>query len=281
MVVGCEETQNESWFPCDQEQKGGFEGPRSFELLEARPPRHGEREQGPRAKQSKAAVRLKEDMKQIVTVPLNEQRNSTYTKLFGVSLQDLHQQGLTENGVPAIVGSIVEYLTMHGLTQEGLFRVNGNVRVVEQLRWKFESGVPVKLGRDGDVCAAASLLKLFLRELPEGVITSALQPRFIQLFQDDRNDAQESSLRALIKELPDTHYCLLKYLCQFLTKVAKHHVQNRMNVHNLATVFGPNCFHTREKSQAKKVSLDTELCCLGRRAIQLKSRSSSYPFQYA
>uniref|UniRef100_A0A667GTB7 Family with sequence similarity 13 member A n=1 Tax=Lynx canadensis TaxID=61383 RepID=A0A667GTB7_LYNCA len=194
-------------------------------------------------KQSKAAVRLKEDMKKIVAVPLNEQRSSTYKKLFGVSLQDLQQQGLTENGIPAIVGNIVEYLTKHGLTQEGLFRVNGNVKVVEQLRWKFESGVPVELGKDGDVCSAASLLKLFLRELPERVITSALQPLFIQLFQDDRNDAQDSSLRALIKELPDVHYCLLKYLCQFLTEVAKHHVQNRMNVHNLATVFGPNCFH--------------------------------------
>ncbi|XP_042791842.1 protein FAM13A isoform X3 [Panthera leo] len=181
-------------------------------------------------------------MKKIVAVPLNEQRSSTYKKLFGVSLQDLQQQGLTENGIPAIVENIVEYLTKHGLTQEGLFRVNGNVKVVEQLRWKFESGVPVELGKDGDVCSAASLLKLFLRELPERVITSALQPRLIQLFQDDRNDAQDSSLRALIKELPDVHYCLLKYLCQFLTEVAKHHVQNRMNVHNLATVFGPNCF---------------------------------------
>ncbi|XP_057165488.1 protein FAM13A isoform X6 [Ursus arctos] len=182
-------------------------------------------------------------MKKIVAVPLNEQRSSTYKKLFGVSLQDLQQQGLTENGVPAVVGTIVEYLVKHGLTQEGLFRVNGNVKVVEQLRWKFESGAPVELGKDGDVCSAASLLKLFLRELPESVVTSALHPRFVQLFQDDRNDAQESSLRDLIKELPDTHYCLLKYLCQFLTKVAKHHVQNRMNVHNLATVFGPNCFH--------------------------------------
>nr|XP_021557972.1 protein FAM13A [Neomonachus schauinslandi] len=193
--------------------------------------------------QSKAAVRLKEDMKKIVAVPLNEQRNSTYKKLFGVSLQDLQQQGLTENGIPAIVGTIVEYLVKHGLTQEGLFRVNGNVKVVEQLRCKFESGAPVELGRDGDVCSAASLLKLFLRELPESVVTSTLHPRFVQLFRDDRNDAQESSLRDLIEELPDTHYCLLKYLCRFLTKVAKHHVQNRMNVHNLATVFGPNCFH--------------------------------------
>ncbi|KAK2116010.1 Protein fam13a [Saguinus oedipus] len=149
-------------------------------------------------KQSKAAVRLKEDMKKIVAVPLNEQKDFTYQKLFGVSLQELEQQGLTENGIPGVVWNIVEYLTQHdirirrledhrqflelGLTQEGLFRVNGNVKVVEQLRLKFESGVPVELGRDGDVCSAASLLKLFLRELPDSLITSALQPRFIQLF---------------------------------------------------------------------------------------------------
>uniref|UniRef100_A0A2I3TA72 Family with sequence similarity 13 member A n=1 Tax=Pan troglodytes TaxID=9598 RepID=A0A2I3TA72_PANTR len=205
----------------------------------------------------KAAVRLKEDMKKIVAVPLNEQKDFTYQKLFGVSLQELERQGLTENGIPAVVWNIVEYLTQHGLTQEGLFRVNGNVKVVEQLRLKFESGVPVELGKDGDVCSAASLLKLFLRELPDSLITSALQPRFIQLFQDGRNDVQESSLRDLIKELPDTHYCLLKYLCQFLTKVAKHHVQNRMNVHNLATVFGPNCFHVPPGLEGMK---EQDLC---------------------
>ncbi|XP_039701627.1 protein FAM13A isoform X2 [Pteropus medius] len=207
--------------------------------------------------QSKATVRLKEDMKKIVAVPLNEQRTSTYKKLFGVSLQDLQQQGLTENGIPAIVGNIVEYLTKHGLTQEGLFRVNGNMKVVEHLRSKFESGMPVELGKDGDVCSAASLLKLFLRELPESVVTSALHPRFIQLCQDDRSDAQESSLRDLLKELPYTHYCLLKYLCQFLTKVAQHHVQNRMNVHNLATIFGPNCFHVPPGLEGMK---EQDLC---------------------
>nr|XP_002745642.1 protein FAM13A isoform X1 [Callithrix jacchus]XP_017825911.1 protein FAM13A isoform X1 [Callithrix jacchus] len=207
--------------------------------------------------QSKAAVRLKEDMKKIVAVPLNEQKDFTYQKLFGVSLQELERQGLTENGIPGVVWNIVEYLTQHGLTQEGLFRVNGNVKVVEQLRLKFESGVPVELGRDGDVCSAASLLKLFLRELPDSLITSALQPRFIQLFHDGRNDVQKSSLRDLIKELPDTHYCLLKYLCQFLTKVAKHHVQNRMNVHNLATVFGPNCFHVPPGLEGMK---EQDLC---------------------
>ncbi|VTJ90769.1 Hypothetical predicted protein, partial [Marmota monax] len=63
--------------------------------------------------QSKAAVRLKEDMKKIVAVPLSEEKNPTCKKLFGVSLQELQRQGLMENGVPTVVWSLVEYLTLH------------------------------------------------------------------------------------------------------------------------------------------------------------------------
>ncbi|XP_074679182.1 protein FAM13A isoform X2 [Strix aluco] len=194
--------------------------------------------------QSKSAVRLKEDMKKIAALPLNKQRDKTCPKVFGVSLLELQQQGLSKNGIPIVVWNIVEYLTQHGMTQEGLFRVNGSMKMVEQLRLQYERGEEVELVKDGDVYSAASLLKLFLRELPDGIITSALHPRFIQLYQDTRNDMQkESNLKELLKELPDAHYCLLKYLCQFLIKVAEHHVENRMNLCNLATVFGPNCFH--------------------------------------
>uniref|UniRef100_A0A8C0II84 Family with sequence similarity 13 member A n=1 Tax=Bubo bubo TaxID=30461 RepID=A0A8C0II84_BUBBB len=192
----------------------------------------------------KSAVRLKEDMKKIAALPLNKQRDKTCPKVFGVSLLELQQQGLSKNGIPIVVWNIVEYLTQHGMTQEGLFRVNGSMKMVEQLRLQYERGEEVELVKDGDVYSAASLLKLFLRELPDGIITSALHPRFIQLYQDTRNDMQkESNLKELLKELPDAHYCLLKYLCQFLIKVAEHHVENRMNLCNLATVFGPNCFH--------------------------------------
>ncbi|XP_026703335.1 protein FAM13A isoform X4 [Athene cunicularia] len=183
-------------------------------------------------------------MKKIAALPLNKQRDKTCPKVFGVSLLELQQQGLSKNGIPIVVWNIVEYLTQHGMTQEGLFRVNGSMKMVEQLRLQYERGEEVELVKDGDVYSAASLLKLFLRELPDGIITSALHPRFIQLYQDTRNDMQkESNLKELLKELPDAHYCLLKYLCEFLIKVAEHHVENRMNLCNLATVFGPNCFH--------------------------------------
>ncbi|XP_075607736.1 protein FAM13A isoform X5 [Balearica regulorum gibbericeps] len=209
-------------------------------------------------RQSKSAVRLKEDMKKIAAFPLNKQRDTTCPKVFGVSLLELQQQGLSKNGIPIVVWNIVEYLTQHGMTQEGLFRVNGSMKMVEQLRLQYERGEEVELVKDGDVYSAASLLKLFLRELPDGIITSALHPKFIQLYQDTRNDMQkESNLKELLKELPDAHYCLLKYLCQFLIKVAEHHVENRMNLCNLATVFGPNCFHVPSGFEGIK---EQEIC---------------------
>ncbi|XP_015479402.1 protein FAM13A isoform X4 [Parus major] len=208
--------------------------------------------------QSKSAVRLKEDMKKIAVLPLNKQRETTCPKVFGVSLLELQQQGLSKNGIPIVVWNIVEYLTQHGMTQEGLFRVNGSMKMVEQLRLQYERGEEVELVKDGDVYSAASLLKLFLRELPDGIITSALHPRFIQLYQDSRNDMpKESYLKELLKELPDAHYCLLKYLCQFLIKVAEHHVENRMNLCNLATVFGPNLFHVPSGFEGIK---EQEIC---------------------
>ncbi|XP_032916205.1 protein FAM13A isoform X4 [Catharus ustulatus] len=211
-------------------------------------------------KQSKSTVRLKEDMKKIAVLPLNKQRDTTCPKVFGVSLLELQQQGLSRNGIPIVVWNIVEYLTQHGMTQEGLFRVNGSMKMVEQLRLQYERGEEVELVKDADVYSAASLLKLFLRELPDGIITSALHPRFIQLYKEDisRNDMQkEGYLKELLKELPDAHYCLLKYLCRFLIKVAEHHVENRMNLCNLATIFGPNCFHVPSGFEGMK---EQEIC---------------------
>ncbi|XP_048189638.1 protein FAM13A isoform X2 [Perognathus longimembris pacificus] len=145
------------------------------------------------------------------------------------------------------------------LTQEGLFRVNGNAKAVERLRVQMERGAPLPLGAQGEeqVRVATSLLKLFLRLLPEPVIPASLQPRLLQILRDRSNGVQETSLRDLLKELPASHYSLLKYLCGFLTQVAANHVHNRMDIHNLATVFGPNFFYVPTGIEGMK---EQDLC---------------------
>ncbi|XP_072351444.1 protein FAM13A isoform X3 [Scyliorhinus torazame] len=191
--------------------------------------------------QNRTAVRWKEDVKRIMAHPLSTQRPRGGGKVFGVSLCDLQQQGKMVDGVPLVVQHMVGYLQEYGLEQEGLFRVNGNVKVVEQLRQRYDAGEKPDLAWEADVCSVASLLKLFLRELPDSLIISSLHSQFMQLNQD--HSGNEEELQWLLRQLPDVNYSVLKFLCHFLTQVAAAHRINRMTVYNLATVFGPNVFH--------------------------------------
>uniref|UniRef100_A0A8C2DVL7 Family with sequence similarity 13 member A n=1 Tax=Cyprinus carpio TaxID=7962 RepID=A0A8C2DVL7_CYPCA len=192
------------------------------------------------SKHNKAAVQIKEDMKRMVQLPMIKPSPATATagkKVFGVSLLELRDLGLVKDGVPVVVRSMVEYLEKHGLRLEGLFRVNGSVRTVDNLRQRFDGGEEVDLHQDADTCAVASLLKQFFRDLPEGLIHPSIHSPLIQLYQG------ESDLRELLLQLPDIHYSLLHYLCHFLSQVEQEHAHNRMTATNLATVFGPNVFH--------------------------------------
>ncbi|XP_035273923.1 protein FAM13A isoform X3 [Anguilla anguilla] len=191
---------------------------------------------------NRAAVHIKEDMKRMAQLPLIRARPADGRKVFGVSLSELGEAGLLRDGIPLPVRSMVEFLREHALQQEGLFRVNGNVRAVEGLRLRFESGGEVDLRQEEDACTVASLLKQFLRDLPGGLITASVQPGLLQLYQECGGD-QSRAIKEILRQLPDLHYNLLKYLCLFLTQVESRHLDNRMTALNLATVFGPNVFH--------------------------------------
>ncbi|XP_056619255.1 protein FAM13A isoform X3 [Triplophysa dalaica] len=196
---------------------------------------------------NKAAVQIKEDVKKMVKFPILKPSpagpGTGGKKIFGVSLLDLKDLGLVKDGVPVVVRSMVEYLEKHGLHQEGLFRVNGSVRTVENLRQRFDAGEEVDLFQEADTFAVASLLKLFLRDLPEGLIHPSIHNPLIQLFQERSDDDFCKDMCELLRKLPEIHHTLLQYLCHFLSRVEHEHAHNRMTVTNLATVFGPNVFH--------------------------------------
>ncbi|XP_050971244.1 protein FAM13A isoform X1 [Labeo rohita] len=198
------------------------------------------------SKHNRAAVQIKEDMKRMVQLPMIKPSPATDTggkKIFGVSLLELRNLGLVKDGVPVVVRCMVEYLEKHGLRLEGLFRVNGSVRTVDNLRQRFDAGEEVDLHQDADAFAVASLLKQFLRDLPVGLIHPSIHNPLIQLYQESSEDDFCKDLRELLLQLPDIHYSLLHYLCHFLSQVEQEHTHNRMTATNLATVFGPNVFH--------------------------------------
>lgn len=65
-----------------------------------------------------------------------------------------------------------------------MFRVNGNVRAVETLKLRLESGGDeVELLSESDLCTVSSLLKRYLRDLPDGLVGSTVQQKLIQHYQ--------------------------------------------------------------------------------------------------
>ncbi|EDW25263.1 GL16220, partial [Drosophila persimilis] len=47
-----------------------------------------------------------------------------------------------------------------------------------------------------------------------------------------------------VRRLPPAHYSCLQYMLEHLKRVASHYAVNKMNEHNLATVFAPTLIAT-------------------------------------
>eukprot|EP00064_Thunnus_orientalis_P000522 superscaffoldBa00000026_g523 len=126
--------------------------------------------------------------------------------------------------VPVLVEQCACFIHEHGLQEEGLFRAPGQTNHVRELQDAFDRGEKPVFDSTTDVHTVASLLKLYIRELPE--------PGIIELGKQ-------------VTSLPQVNYNLLKYICKFLDEVQSHSNENKMSVQNLATVFGPNILRPR------------------------------------
>ncbi|KAL7395941.1 hypothetical protein ABVT39_025817 [Epinephelus coioides] len=184
--------------------------------------------------------------KSVSPLPGNEGGSSaSTTRVFGVPLEEVTRtHTITGHEVPALVKHIVDYIEEHGhLDLEGLFLVNGNAERVDWLRQRYDSGEEVELEKEADLASAVSLLRLFLQELPEPVIPTAIQGHILQLHQDYSNEEDLCrNLKYLLQQLPQLNYGLLRFLCRFLASVASLQ-QESWNIGTLAAVFGPDIFH--------------------------------------
>ncbi|KAF8980985.1 hypothetical protein BGZ46_003405 [Entomortierella lignicola] len=94
------------------------------------------------------------------------------------------------------------------------------------------------LNMDGiDPNDIATLLKLYLRELPSPLMPPALLEQFQSLLSTDRQICH--TLRSILIRLPPQNYVVLSFLCHHLSKIASHAEKTKMTVSNLGVVFAP------------------------------------------
>ncbi|KAM3863324.1 rho GTPase-activating protein 22 [Diretmus argenteus] len=149
--------------------------------------------------------------------------------------------------VPVLAEQCVCFIRQQGLEEEGLFRAPGQTNHVRELQDAFDRGEKPVFDSTTDVHTVASLLKLYIRELPEPVIPFSKYTQFISCAQLLIKDKEMGivELGKQVKALPQVNYNLLKYICKFLDEVQSHSSENKMSVQNLATVFGPNILRPR------------------------------------
>lgn len=154
---------------------------------------------------------------------------------------------LNDDMISSFVSPILQWFTdNNALQEENIFRLSGNAHAVESLVDRLSSGESVELTLGDDeittrVHDVASLLKYFLRKLPEPIVTHDCFAMFLAVdsLPEQEHEARIDLLRRLVAYLPDTNQRLLAMLCRFLHRVAQHSAQNKMSAVSLGMVFAP------------------------------------------
>ncbi|KAH6931184.1 hypothetical protein HPB50_022718 [Hyalomma asiaticum] len=161
--------------------------------------------------------------------------------IFGVPLLTALEKNPSDDGIelPAIVRECLDYIEEHGLTCEGIYRMSGVKSTVQQLRAAYNRHEQVCLSEHGPQ-VVASLLKQFLRELPDPVLTSELGPKFEEAAAIKDETRRVETIQKLIEQLPTPNRLLLSWVFVHMTNVIRMEKHNKMNLQNVSVVLSPS-----------------------------------------
>lgn len=158
--------------------------------------------------------------------------------VFGCHLHTLCAQERTT--VPGFVEKCVRAVEKRGLDIDGLYRVSGNLAVIQKLRYKADhEELDLEDGQWEDVHVITGALKLFFRELPEPLFPYSHFNDFITAIRIPDYKTKLSHIYKLVKSLPPVNHDTMQLLFGHLQRVIQFGEDNRMTVQNVAIVFGP------------------------------------------
>ncbi|VDL75665.1 unnamed protein product [Nippostrongylus brasiliensis] len=165
--------------------------------------------------------------------------NARPRPVFGVDLSEHLRH--TQGRVAVVLEKCCSMLRASGFTEKGLFRVNGNNTKIRRMKAAFDAG---QIDSDErayclDPHSVCSVLKSYLRELPDPLLTHRLHNEWVNASKLEE-EAKLQAFERCIGELPACHRHNLTYLINFLSEMLQYQDQTSMNCGNLAIVFGPN-----------------------------------------
>eukprot|EP01114_Cavostelium_apophysatum_P010623 TRINITY_DN2457_c0_g3_i1.p1 TRINITY_DN2457_c0_g3~~TRINITY_DN2457_c0_g3_i1.p1 ORF type:complete len:1191 (-),score=436.75 TRINITY_DN2457_c0_g3_i1:57-3629(-) len=165
-------------------------------------------------------------------------------KVFGVPLPNLMKNSeQAGRSIPTFVEHWLYFIEKNGADNEGIFRLSGSAIEIEKMKDIYDSGSQPEM--DGKDChAIAGLFKLWLRELPEPLLTYDLYSTWVALSNIEESKKLEYA-KSVVAQLPIYNKYMLLALIHHLAKIVSLSDQNKMGPSNLSIVFGPNILYKK------------------------------------
>ncbi|KAF8269718.1 Rho GTPase activation protein [Lactarius quietus] len=171
-----------------------------------------------------------------LTIYCNYRPDASSDLIFGVPLVN---PTISQDNVPKVIRMCIEEVEKRGLDTDKIYSV-GSIydQEVLQLRRRFESERSFSFSSADNIYSVAMLLKLYLWDLPEPLLTLSLAD--YRNYSQNRARYTENNcfvLRSKICELHPIYRASLEALLRHLRRVASHSGKNTMTVDTLAARF--------------------------------------------
>ncbi|XP_054640298.1 rho GTPase-activating protein 9 isoform X5 [Dunckerocampus dactyliophorus] len=194
-------------------------------------------------------------------------------QVFGCRLEMLCER--EKSTVPRFVRLCTETVEKRGLDTDGIYRVSGNLAVIQKLRFlvNHERAVTTdgrymfpaelvqeeKLNLDEseweDIHVISGALKLFFRELPEPLVPYGFFSDMVETVKMLDYTEKVERLKTLVHNMPPPNHDTLQFICRHLKRVLEHSDTNRMTTQNIGIVFGPTLMRPERDSGNMAVNM--------------------------
>ncbi|ADV22946.1 Rho GTPase activator, putative [Cryptococcus gattii WM276] len=198
----------------------------------------------------------------------NAKKDTKKKGLFGVPIEVLVERTGSDSSfgvpnsqvrVPEFIEDIISTMRQMGpsdMAVEGVFRKNGNIRKLQALVEALDKDSTAVNLSEENVIQLAALLKRFLRELPDPLLTFRLHKLFCAAATLPNLEERSRCLHLLVSLLPKYNRDTLEVLFIFLKWVSsfsyrEEETGSKMDLANLATVICPSILYAKGSNAVK------------------------------
>lgn len=160
--------------------------------------------------------------------------------VFGIPLEIVcNRENLV---VPLVLEKIFLEIELEGLEELGIYRILPLINELQYLRAEVDrlGDYNFNSNRKIDVHTLSGCVKLYLREMPESLITDeVIKELFAVKGRTGDPEVRVQQYHDVLLKLPYLNYSLFKRLISHMFKIMGHEEANKMGSANLATVIGP------------------------------------------